>query len=131
MYVVSMHTHQDWLDIEENPGLLHVSVHEGHIWLSDDALHDLEEYTGRRPASDNARDVLEFLDTESAKLRGATFSQGAQEMNFMGFCLMKGLRHAIEVKMFGKEHVEELPDMYTLQASFLAETPVPQGITLH
>lgn len=131
MYVVRMYTRQQLEEAEDNPGLLHVSVVEGKVWLSEDALENLELFTGRQPPSDNLRDVLEFLKVEAENLQGATFSGAAQEMNWSGYCLMRGLRHAIETKAHGRDIAGEMPDPYTLHDSFLCE-PVNKGsFTLH
>ena len=131
LYLLCMYSQDEILDLEGNPGMLHVSVFEGRIWISELALEDIETFTGRRPGSENPRQVLEFLDVECAKLQGATFNQSAQQVNFMGYCLMKGLRHAIETKMFGRGLVGEMPDPNMLHDSFLCERPVPNGITVH
>jgi hypothetical protein len=114
-----MYTREQLEESESNPGMHHVSVVDGVVWMSEDALEDIELFTGRLPASDNLRDVLEFLKVEAEKLQGPTFSSEAQEMNWSGYCLMRGLRHAVETKALGREMVGEMPDPYQLHESFI------------
>jgi hypothetical protein len=108
----------------------HVSIHEGRVWLSPMALDDIEFFTGQKLSTEHPREVLQFLDEEAAKLQGPTISEGASEMNYMGFCLMKGIRHAIEMKMFGPEHIGDLDPM-DLQLAFVANPRRSSAATLH
>lgn len=131
LYVPRMYTRQQLEEVEDNPGMLHVSVVGGSVWMSEDALEDIELFTGRRPPSDNLRDVLEFLELEAVNLQRATFSLEAKAMNWTGYCVIRGLLHAIETKAHGRDIVGEMPDPTTLQERFLCEPLSRGGFTLH
>ena len=109
----------------------HVSVHEGRVWLSPTALSDIEFFTGHKLSTEHPREVLQFLDEESAKLQGPTISESAGELNFIGFCLMKGIRHTIVLKMFGPEHVGEFLGQRELEMSFMATPRQSAAATVH
>jgi len=126
-----MYTRQQIEEAEDNPGMLHVSVVDGKVWMSEDVLEDIELLTGRRPDGDNLRVVQEFLKVESENLQGETISGSAQQMNWSGYCLMRALQHAIETKAHGRGIVGEMPDSRTLNGSFFCEHTNKGGFTLH
>lgn len=109
----------------------HVSFHEGKIWLSDVALDELEHFTGRRMVHEHVRDVLQFLDQEAALLQKPTFSQNAEDMNFLGFAFIKAIRHAIQTKLMGEELAGQFPNEYALEVAFMCDPVRSPADTLH
>lgn len=130
-YTLGVDDFLDELDPDAERIEWHVSVHEGSIWLSQEALDDLEFFTGRRVVSEHPRDVLEFLDREAAQLQGPTISDGAAEMNMTGYALIQGIRHAIISKMFGPEFAGDFPHPDELAMSFHSTPRSLAGLTLH
>lgn len=126
-----MYTRQQLLEIDSNPGMLHVSVVNGSVWFSEDAIADLEALTGRKPPMHSLREVLVYLDLESAKLQCDTFNESAHAMNWAGFCLMRSLRHAIETKMFGSELAGEFPDAQSMHDAFVCGPQASTADALH
>ena len=102
-----MNTPEDLRRIDNNPDLLHVNVVNGKLWLSDDARDDIERFTGRSPETDSPRQMIEFLQTECGLLQARDERLGEREAkdNFLAFCALKGIAHAIETKFLGAAHV--------------------------
>ena len=128
---LAMYTRQQLDEAEGNPGMLHVCVVDGTVWMSEEALEDIERFSGRRPPSDTLREVLEFLKMEAENLQGPTINGATRAMNWSGYCLMRGLRHAIETKALGREFVGEMPGPEVLHDSFVCEPFNKGGFALH
>ena len=102
-----MHTTDDAHRIDNNPDLLHVGIVDGKLWLSDDAQEDIRGFTGFLPDTDSPLRMLRFLQSECRRLQAQDDPLGPDEAqrNFLAFCALKGLEHAIETKYLGPAHV--------------------------
>lgn len=93
--------------LENNPELLHVGIVGGRLWLSEDALDEIEMLTGQRIDSDEPRVVIEFLRRECRQLqaRDERLGDADARRNFLAFCALKGIEHAVETRYLGTDHV--------------------------
>ncbi len=121
-----MHTLEDTHRIDNNPDLLHVGIADGKLWLSDDARQDIHGFTGRWPDTDNPRQMIAFLQGECRLLQAQDerLDEHAAERNFLAFCALKGIEHAIETKFLGAAHVGAFKPEALLSA-FFCPPPMP------
>ena len=92
--------------LDDNPDLANVSIVQGRLWLSDMALEDIESISGELPGSDDPRAVLEHIDRACAQLQSAhgdDLDDPELEENFVGWGVLRGIAHAIETKLYGRE----------------------------
>lgn len=120
----------DVVGIEANPDLLHVGIHDGRLWLSEDAREDIEVCAGYCPDTDSPIQMLNFLRAACVRLQHVDMDGEEAEHAFMSFCVLKGLEHAIETHWQGADAVGEFHPERLLMAF---TTPVsPYGsLMLH
>lgn len=122
--------HDDLVDLDNNPDLLHVRIDDGRLWLSDDAREDIEICAGHCPVTDSPRLMLEFLRNACFRLQLVDMDSEEAEGAFMSFCVLKGLEHAIETHWQGAGEVGEFrPEQ--LLFSFTSVASPLTSLTLH
>ncbi|MEJ6002518.1 hypothetical protein [Paucibacter soli] len=93
-----------------NPYLPSINFHDGQVWLSEQVQDDIESFCGHCPESGNPREVLEFIHEQCTLLKKPTFNEHVAQMSLAGFCVLKAIKHAIEVRMFGIERAGDFRD---------------------
>ena len=72
-----------------------------------------------------------FLDVEMARLQLESISDSGEQQNFLGFCLLRSLRHAIDTKLHGAQFAGEMPDGSFLEMAFFAAPMRSTATTTH
>jgi hypothetical protein len=130
-YLVPMAIHQHAFDTENNPDLLCVDIVDGKLWLSDDVRCDIEGFAGSCLQTDSPRRMIDFLQARCAELRQVDFDDGRADNHFMAFCVLKGIEHAIETRLYGSDVVGDFcPEQLIAAFTSSAQTP-PLSYTLH
>lgn len=115
--------------MELNPGFADVCLVDGKVWLAQEVLDDIEEYTGHRPSTDCPRALAGFLHTQGILLKRPVRSEEQSRRNFIGFCLLRAIAHALDLRMHGPGFSGELPEAQLLFDAFHADS-VPINLTL-
>ena len=121
--IMSTLFHDDEVGIDANPDLLHVRVDDGRLWLSEDALEDIEVCAGDCPDTDSPILMLNFLRAACVRLQHVDVDGDEAEHAFMSFCVLKGLEHAIETHWQGADSVGEFRPERLLMAFTTPSSP--------
>lgn len=120
----------DVVGIANNPDLLHVRIHGGRLWLSEDARHDIEVCAGHCPDTESPPRMLAFLRAACRRLQLVDVESDLAEHAFMSFCVLKGLEHAIDTHWQGVETTGAFEPEKLLMV-FTSATCTAASLTLH
>lgn len=124
-YVLCMYTREHFANVERNPEFAHVCVIDGKVWMSQEVLDEIEDFTGRRPATECPRELTAFLHEQGRLLKGRTPSEELARRNFIGYCLLRGVEHALSLRMHGVEYAGAMPAMEVLYDAFHSDGIAP------
>lgn len=124
-----MYTREHAQGAEINPGFADLCLVDGKVWLSQQCLDDLEDYTGLRPDTQCPRELLMFLREQARLFKRETRSEELARHNFLGYCLVRHLQHALDLRMHGAVFAGELPTAHVLYDAFHADC-LPLSIRL-
>ncbi|MDN3919186.1 hypothetical protein [Roseateles violae] len=123
--------HQELAEIQNNPDLLFVDIVEGRLWLSEDARCDIEGYAGDCPETESPLQMLEFLQSRCAAMQADyADDEGGASNDFMAFCVLKGIEHAIETLLYGQALIGQFRPEGLIEAFKRGPDALP-SYTLH